>query len=136
MARNKKPKENNTGLTLDAVFQLTDRIVLSEDETGIITILEKQDHKIQGLFRSLTFKIPEFKKTELDEYGSFVFKNINGELTVEQLGTKLKEYFGPAVEPVYDRLAVYLQYLEQSVKFIEKIPSPESSSADAEFKKD
>ena len=121
MARNNKQTENNTGLTLDAVFQLTDRIVLSEDAAGIITILKKQDHKIQSMFRSLRFRIPEYKKTELDEYGSFVFKNINGELTVEQIGSKLKEHFGPSVEPVYDRLVVYLQYLEQSVKYIEKV---------------
>ena len=121
MARTKKPTENNTGLTLDAVFHLTDRIVLSEDDKGIVTVLEKQDHKIQSMLRSLKFRIPEFKKTELDEYGSFVFKNINGKLTVEQIGSKLKEHFGSTVEPVYDRLVVYLQYLEQSVKYIEKV---------------
>ena len=124
MARNKKITENKTGLTLDAVFQLTDRIVLSEDERGIITIKEKQDHKIQSVLRSLKFRIPQHKNTELDAYGSFVFKHINGELTVEELGLKLKDHFGPVVEPLYDRLTVYLQYLEHSVQYIEQVQKP------------
>ncbi|MFZ2258341.1 MAG: PqqD family peptide modification chaperone [Clostridiaceae bacterium] len=123
MAKSKKT-ENKAGLTLDAVFQLTDRITLSEDEAGIITVMEKQDHKIQGLFRRLKFRIPEHKKTELDDYGSFVFKNINGELTVADLGLKLKDHFGPAIEPLYDRLTVYLKYLEQSVQYIEQVQKP------------
>ena len=41
-----------------------------QDEEGIFTILEKQDHKIQRFFRKLKFKIPMYKRTSLDEYGS------------------------------------------------------------------
>lgn len=126
MAQNNQ-QINNKGLTLDAVFQLTDRILLSEDARGFITVLEKQDHKIQNILRRLKFKIPDHKKTELDEYGSFVFKNIDGTLTVEQLGVRLKEHFGSTVEPLYNRLTVYLQYLETSVKFIERTPATKSS---------
>ena len=120
MARNKKT-EKNTGLTLDAVFQLTDRIVLSEDATGIVTVLEKQDHKIQNFFRRLRFRIPQHKKTELDAYGSFVFKNLDGKTSVEELGNRLREHFGDQIEPVYDRLVAYLQYLERSAGFIRQV---------------
>ncbi len=114
MAKNSL-KNKDRGITPDAVFQLTDRIVLSEDPEGIVTVMEKQDHKIQTFLRRLKFRIPKYKKTELDEYGSFVLRTIDGQTTVEELGTKLKEHFGDNVEPLYDRLATYLHYLEHLV---------------------
>lgn len=122
MAKSKKTTDH-TGLTLDAVFQLADRIRLSEAESGIITVLEKQDHRIQTALRRLKFRIPEYKKTELDEYGSFIFKNIDGKTSVEGLGQTLKEHFGPSVEPVYDRLAMYLHHLEKAAGLIERVPA-------------
>ncbi len=126
MAKNKKTAEINKGITPDTVFQVTDRILLSEGESGIITVMEKQDHKIQNALRSLKFRIPEYRKTELDEYGSFVFKNLDGNITVEQLGLELKEHFGPAVEPLYERLALYLQYLERTAEYIKRAPQSEN----------
>ncbi|WP_330678980.1 hypothetical protein [Romboutsia sp. 1001216sp1] len=62
---------------LNIVFKINDKIDYEVNE-GVVTILEKQDHKIQQFFRKLKFKIPMYKKTELDEYGSFVFSNIDG----------------------------------------------------------
>ena len=38
---------------------------------GVVTILEKQNHKVQNFFRKLKFKIPEYKKIDFDEYASF-----------------------------------------------------------------
>ena len=59
-----------------------------------MTILEKQDHKIQKFFRKLKFKIPEHKKISLDEYGSCVFLQIDGKKTVKDIGENLEVKYG------------------------------------------
>ena len=61
-------------IVLNIIYKISDNLEYEVDkESGIVTILEKQDHKIQKFFRKLKFKIPEYKKIELDEYGSEYF---------------------------------------------------------------
>ena len=60
----------------------------------------------------------QFYKVKLDEFGSFVWKQIDGKLTVEEIGENLKANFKEDIEPVYDRLSVFIQSLER-YKFIE-----------------
>ena len=52
---------------LNMRFKICDNLQYEVDEEGIVTILEKQDHKIQRFFRKLKFKIPMYKRTSLDE---------------------------------------------------------------------
>ncbi|MFR8868616.1 MAG: hypothetical protein ACLVIH_01500 [Paraclostridium sordellii] len=47
---------------LNIVFKKNENIEYEVNEEGIVTILEKQDHKIQRAFRKLKFKIPMYKK--------------------------------------------------------------------------
>jgi hypothetical protein len=44
------------------------------------------------------------RKIRLDEVGSFVWLEMNGRRTVEELGRRLSERFGEKVEPVEERL--------------------------------
>ena len=62
-------------------------------------------------------KSPHFK-VQLDEFGSFVWKQCDGEKTVEQIGQELKNKFQGDIDPVYERLAVFIQSLAR-YKFIE-----------------
>lgn len=98
---------------LDAVYSLSDRIGLGEDGQGIITLSDPQDHMIQRIFRRLGFRIPPQRQLTLDEYGSFVVRHMDGTANVAEIGRKLKEGFGPAAEPVFERLMPYLKALEQ-----------------------
>ena len=50
----------------------------------------------------------------LDEYGTLVWLNMDGQRTVRQLGLLLKEKFGEKVEPLYWRLAYFLSLLERN----------------------
>lgn len=75
---------------LNMRFKICDNLQYEVDEEGIVTILEKQDHKIQRFFRKLKFKIPMYKRTTLDEYGSEVFLQINGTNTVKEIGEALE----------------------------------------------
>ena len=53
-------------------------------------------------------------KIYLDEFGSFVWSQCDGAQTVEEIGEKLKQEFGQDVEPVYDRLAIYIRQLHKA----------------------
>lgn len=106
---------------LDIVYKICDNIEYDVNEDKVVTILEKQDHKIQKFFRKLKFKIPTHKKIELDQYSSAVFLEIDGKKTVEEVGKKLELKFGQKVNPLYERLLLFLNHIETNCKYIEKI---------------
>lgn len=106
---------------LNIVFRIQDNIEYEVNESGIVTILEKQEHKIQNLFRKLKFKIPMYKKIELDEYGSEVFLQIDGQKTVKEIGENLEAKFGDKVNPLYERLLLFLNHIDTNCNYIEKI---------------
>ena len=103
---------------LNMRFKICDNLQYEVDEEGIVTILEKQDHKIQRFFRKLKFKIPMYKRTSLDEYGSEVFLQINGTNTVKEIGEALESRFGEKVHPLYERLLVFLNHIYLNCKYI------------------
>ena len=54
---------------LNIIFKISDNLEYEVDKDSIVTILKKQDHKIQKFFRKIKFKIPEYEKISLDKYG-------------------------------------------------------------------
>ncbi len=44
--------------------------------------------------------------------GSFIWEYLNGEMTITRLGELVREHFGEKAEPLYERLAKYIQILE------------------------
>ena len=61
-------------------------------------------------------KDPNFR-IKLDEYGSQVWRQIDGRHSVMQIANLLKEEFGEVVDPVYERVGKFILSLEKS-KFI------------------
>lgn len=112
---------NNNDEALDVVYKVSDKLEYEVDDNNIVTLLEKQDHKIQRFFRKLRFKIPEYRRTTMDEFGSFVFLQIDGKKTVREIGQALEAQFGEKVHPLYERLLLFLNTMETSFHFIEKI---------------
>lgn len=111
---------NNTDSNLNIVFKISDNLEYEVDKDNIVTILEKQDHKLQIFFRKLKFKIPEYKKISMDKYGSYVFLQINGINTVEDIGKNLEAKFGENSHPLYERLLLFLNHINVNCKYIEK----------------
>ncbi|MBS6507856.1 MAG: PqqD family protein [Paraclostridium bifermentans] len=111
----------NNEEVLNLVFKKSENIEYEVSSDGIVTILEKQDHKVQNFFRKLKFKIPMYKKMELDEYGSFIFLQIDDEKNVEELGIKLEEKYGEESHPLYERLLLFLNHIDVNCHYIEKI---------------
>lgn len=122
LRKNNRTSKKESVNPIEVVFKLMDRIRLTEDESGIVTLWQPQDHKIQKLLRRLKLKIPEYTTLTLDEYGSFVIKQINGANTIEVIGVQLTEKFGSDVEPLYERLIPYMEYLAKNRRLIEKVP--------------
>ena len=57
----------------------------------------------------------------LDEYGSFVWLHIDGKSTVHTIANALENQFGEKIQPVYDRLGLFLRILANR-KYIQLIP--------------
>lgn len=112
-------KDNEEILNLK--FRICDSINYKIDDNGIVTVLEKQDHKIQKFFRKLRFKIPLYKEITLDEISSEVFTQIDGIKTVKEIGEYLEVKFGDKVNPLYERLLVFLNHIYINCNYIEKI---------------
>ena len=85
----------------------------TESDDGLVTI--EIDNK--GFFNRLLQKIakkPPISYIHLDENGSFVWKQIDGEKDIIKIGELVKEHFGEAAEPVYERLVKYFAMLENA----------------------
>ena len=50
-------------------------------------------------------------RVKLDPYGSHLWKQCDGETTVEEIGVRMKEKFGEKVEPLYERLGRFVARL-------------------------
>lgn len=112
-------KDNEEILSLK--FRICDNVNYKIDDNGIVTVLEKQDHKIQKFFRKLRFKIPLYKEITFDEISSEVFTQIDGIKTVKEIGEYLEVKFGDKVNPLYERLLTFLNHIYVNCNYIEKI---------------
>ena len=106
---------------LNLRFKICDNIEYKVDENRIVTIIEKQDHKIQKFFRRLRFNIPLYKEIALDKISSEVFTQIDGVRTVKEIGEYLEVKFGNEVSPLYERLLVFLNHIDVNCHYIEKV---------------
>ena len=72
-------------------------------------------------FRKLKFKIPLYKEIAFDEISSAVFMQIDGIKTVKEIGENLEERFGEKVNPLYERLLIFLNHIDINCNYIEKV---------------
>ncbi|MDI6765802.1 MAG: PqqD family protein [Bacteroidota bacterium] len=90
-----------------------------EDQGAKVTLLiPKFRDKILGKYLQPLIKKKYFK-VKLDEYGSFVWKQIDGRITVNEIVERLRLKFGAEAEPAVDRVAKFIQHLYRGdcVKF-------------------
>ncbi|MGL4730218.1 MAG: PqqD family protein [Clostridium sp.] len=111
---------NNNEEVLNIIFRISDNLEYEVAKDNSVTILEKQDHKVQNFFRKLKFKIPQYRKISLDEFGSYVFLQIDGKKTIKDIGENLKSKYGDKVNPLYERLLLFLNHIDVNCKYIQK----------------
>lgn len=112
---------NSNEEVLSIRFKVCDNLEYEINKDGIVTIFEKQDHKIQRFFRKLKFKIPMYRTITFDEYSSETFIQIDGSKTVKEIGELLESKFGENVYPLYERLLVFLNHIYLNCNYIEKV---------------
>lgn len=83
-----------------------------EEKKGIVFLIFYHNKPIERFARWLVKK-PNTSDIELDSLGSRVWLSIDGERTVYGIGEELKKTFGEKCEPVYDRLIMFLRYLNR-----------------------
>ncbi|MDR3214778.1 MAG: PqqD family protein [Bacilli bacterium] len=116
-----KPLLQSNEDVLKIVYKIADLIKYDINEDGIVTVYRPYDHPIQNFFRKLKLRIPKEKKMELDQKSSFVFKQIDGEKTIEEIGKLVEEEFQDETNPVYENLLLFLNHIEVNEKFIKKV---------------
>ncbi len=110
--KNNEKKENY----LEKVPVRPSRFTWTEED-GIVTFHIEN----RGFFKRITqilIKKPKVSHIHLDELGSFIWLQIDGERTLVEIGECLLEHFGDKAKPVYERLSKFF-YMLESYKFID-----------------
>ncbi len=83
-----------------------------ELRNGKVYLMFHHDRIIEKFIRWLVKK-PNISDMQLDEIGSEVWQRIDGQKTVYDIGQDLVNSFGEKIDPVYDRLIMYLRFLNR-----------------------
>ena len=88
-----------------------------KNESDIVTLEIENKGVINRIFQKF-FRKPKISYIHLDEMGSFIWELIDGEKSIAEIGEYVKDHFGDSANPLYERLAKYLEILK-SYNFIE-----------------
>lgn len=84
-----------------------------DPQTGLAVILiPKFEGKLLGKLLQPRLKDP-FYKVNLDEYGTAVWECCDGATPVAAIASTLQQRFGEKIEPLTERLSLFVQQLEQ-----------------------
>ncbi len=107
----KKVKKDDNYLELVPVIKKDQDWI--EESQGLVKIIVPRDGILEKILRPF-LKTPRTMKIDLDSLGSCVWKAIDGKRTVEEIGMIVKEEFGEDAEPLYERLATYINILRNN----------------------
>ncbi len=82
-----------------------------EEKEGLITVLyvEENPSFIDRTFFKKFVKKPH--RVDLDEIGSFIWKNIDGHLTVDEITALAEEHFGEKIAPAKERVQLFINQM-------------------------
>lgn len=95
---------------LDYIPKRNSLLVWEENKNSHVELL-LHNKGFYNRMAQILFKKPKISHIELDDMGSFIWKNMDGEKTVFELGKCVKERFDKEAEPLYERLSTYLKTL-------------------------
>lgn len=85
---------------------------VSEETKKVVVERPKFDNTILKKYLLPYFKKQNFD-VKLDDFGSFVWQQIDGEKNIYEIALELEKEFGEKVNPVYDRLSQFIKHLYQ-----------------------
>lgn len=107
----RKKKEAMDANYLEMIPMRKEGMRWEQDEEGRVTLYVHNVGIMNKIVQKL-FKKPEYTQVHLDENGSYIWPLIDGKKDIVTLGKAVKEHFGEAAEPLYPRLAKFIQILE------------------------
>ena len=85
-----------------------------KSDQGLVVLLKpKIKHPFLAKHILPRLRNPHYK-IRLDDVGSFIWEQCDGIQTVNKIADSLRKGFGDKVEPLYERLALFLQSLERN----------------------
>lgn len=115
----KKKDSNKTGDKTPGQINLFELIPVQNmewetRENGLVSLLKpKFKNPLLAKYLLPRLKNPYYR-VKLDEVGTCVWKQCNGENSVKEIAEILYQEFGQKLEPVHDRLSLFLQSLERN----------------------
>lgn len=91
----------------------SDKIDWESDEEGLVKLFVWRNSYIDKAVRKL-FNTPEKTVIDLDEQGSNVWQNIDGEKNVDELVQLQRRKFDKLAEPAIERLITYIKILKNN----------------------
>lgn len=82
------------------------------EKDGLVLLIFHHNHPIQKAANWLVKK-SRTSDIKLDDLSSTVWKAIDGKRNITQIGELVKSKYGESCEPVYDRLVMFLRYLNR-----------------------
>ncbi len=104
-------KKKSEGNYLDKI-PVKGKLPFTAGDKGIVT-LQVENKGAMNKIAQLIFEKPKISYIHLDEFGSFVWNEIDGKKDVFTIGRAVKARFGEKAEPLYERLSQYIQTLEK-----------------------
>ncbi|MBP3385103.1 MAG: PqqD family protein [Firmicutes bacterium] len=86
----------------------------TENEKGLITLHKVHTSFTDRLIHTVTKKPLRQTHIDLEEFGTFLWKNMDGRKTLRELAELLHEEFGEKVEPLYPRLNQYVVTMKKN----------------------
>lgn len=105
--RKQKIQEN----FLEKVPVIPPNLQWNRDDTGAVTV-EIEHNKIADKILQKLMRKPKISYIHLDDMGNFIWKTVDGEKNLIQIGEEVHDCFGKTAEPLYPRLVQYFQTLE------------------------
>lgn len=87
-----------------------DHLTWSKDQDGMV-VLEIENTGFFNRIAQRCLNKPKTSFVHLDALGSFIWTRLDREKTIVDLGKELEMKFGKEAQPLYERLAKYLQIL-------------------------
>ncbi|UCE17755.1 MAG: PqqD family protein [Gemmatimonadota bacterium] len=112
-----KEKENGVALNLLDLTPHRNHRWETDGDNAVVVLVPKFRNRLLVSWLLPRLRSQHFR-VKLDAFGSHVWLNCDGSKTVHAIGQSLKKRFGNSVEPVYDRLGVFIKRL-QSERFIQ-----------------
>ncbi|NCB94159.1 MAG: PqqD family protein [Clostridia bacterium] len=105
----KKDKKNY----LDYIPVKNPALPWSQDDEGIVTV-EVEHRGIAAKVAQVAFNRPKVSHVKLDQFGSFIWQQVDGERNIYLIGEEVKSRFGKEAEPLYERLITFFRILVEN----------------------